>query len=507
MIGSNKCNKGSVDCELELVKNAVDKYQAKIGKRIVNSPEIIEIINILEDFLQSNRLLCYGGIALNNILPKSDQFYNKDIELPDYDFYSINAKEDAITLSDLYYSKGYTDVEAKSATHVGTYKVYVNFMPIADITSLPTELFNNIYKSSIIVDGIHYVDANFLRMNIYKELCNPEGDVSRFEKIYKRLLLLNKHYPITRNINKCNKISYKRTMVNRKNIHLVYQTILNMFLKYELVFFGGHALSIYSKYIRSKYIRNQFKKYEPDFDVFSNDPIFIINKLQEKFKQLTIPFNFKKHEKIGEILNTNYEIIVYDDTVGFIYIPDGCYSYNTITINKHTKINISSIDTMLFMYFTFYHINKPYYNPYRILCMTQLLFKVQVENKYSQVGVLTRFPITCYGYQQQIEEIKAEKAKIYNKLKDDKTSEEYQLYFFKYVPNKKLSYDTKENTYIKQSNPNKNKTIKNSMNSNSIYSKSNKLLKNKTKTNTTRRPYKGIFELYKHTDDKQNNND
>lgn len=430
-----KCKDDPMECELELVKNAVDRYQAKVGKRIVNTPEIIEIVKILEGFLRSKRLICYGGIALNNILPKSDQFYDKDIELPDYDFYSVYAKEDAIELSDLYYSKGYRDIEAKSAAHAGTYKVYVNFMPIADITLLPKELFNNIYKTSIIVDGIRYVNANFLRMNIYAELRNPDGDVSRFEKIYKRLILLNKHYPITTNMNKCNRIEYKRRMVNREKVSLIYNTLLHVFLQNELVFFGGHALSIYAKYIRSKYISNQFKINEPDFDVFSNNPMDIINILQEKFERLNIPFRFIKHDAIGEILNTNYELIVYNDTVGFIYIPEGCYSYNTIHM-KGQKINIASIDTMLFMYFTFYHINKPYYNPDRILCMTQLLYKVQVENKYSQHGVLTRFPIKCYGYQPQMEEIKSEKAKIYEKLKNDKTSDEYQLYFFKYVPNK-----------------------------------------------------------------------
>ena len=214
---------------------------------------------------------------MNNILPKSDQFYDKDIELPDYDFYSVNAKEDAIELADIYYSKGYVEIEAKSAVHPGTYKVYVNFMPIADITILPSELFNNIYKTSISIDGIKYVNANFLRMNIYKELSNPDGDVSRFEKIYKRLLLLNKHYPIIINTYKCNSIEYKRTMINRKQVSSIYDTLLQTFIQDELVFFGGYALSIYARYIRSKYIRKQFKLNEPDFDVFSNNPMLTLS--------------------------------------------------------------------------------------------------------------------------------------------------------------------------------------------------------------------------------------
>jgi hypothetical protein len=480
------CNNENTDeCELELVKNAVDKYQAKLGQRVVNSPDIIEIINILETFLRSNKLLCYGGVALNNILPKSDQFYNKDIELPDYDFYSINAIQDATKLSDIYYSKGYTDVEAKAGAHVGTYKVYVNFMPVADITMLPETLFTNLYKNSIVIDGIHYVPVNFLRMSIYKELCNPDGDVSRFEKIYKRLLLLNKHYPF-KTYENCGKIEYKRKMYNRQNVEVIYNTLLNVFLKNQLVFFGGHALTLYASYIRSKYIRNQFKLNEPDFDVFANNPILIIKQLETAFKKVNLNFHVKKHEGVGELLKTNYELMIGKDTVGFIYSPTGCYSYNTITI-KGTKINIASIDTMLFMYFIFYYIHKPYYQPSRILCMTKLLFSVQVENKYSQKGILARFPMTCYGYQAQIEEIKSKKAHMYNKLKHDKTSKEYQRYFFKYVPNNKLNGPS---------------SVSNSKTSSYSSDKSNNNTTTNTHTHTTKT---NKLSIYKHNKTQKNN--
>ena len=464
MIVNSKCNKSNPDeCELELVKNAVDRYQIKIGKRVVHSPEIIEIIQIVEDFLRSKQLMCYGGIALNNILPQSEQFYNKDIELPDYDFYSVNAIQDAIELTDIYYSKGYTDVESKAGAHAGTYKVYVNFMAVADITVLPKTLFDNIYKQSIIIDNIHYVPVNFLRMNIYKELCNPEGDVSRFEKIYKRLLLLNKHHPFKTNGN-CSNIEYKRKMYDRNQVSRVYNTLLNVFLKNKLVFFGGHALTLYASYIKSKYIKNQFKLNEPDFDVFANNPLKIIKQLYEEFKILDIPFHITKHDGVGELLDTHYELMVGTDTVGFIYTPIGCYSYNTLNI-KGTKINIASIDTMLYMYFIFYYINKPYYDPNRILCMTKLLFSVQVENKYSQTGILTRFPLTCYGYQPQLEEIKAEKAKIYNKLKHDKTSKEYKHYFFKYIPysldnSDTSTYNTRPTKFTSKPSYSSNKTQK-----------------------------------------------
>ena len=121
------------DCELAILRMAVDKAEEKMGRRVVNSDDIREIIKIVEDFIRRKNLICYGGTAINNILPSEDQFYNKDVEIPDYDFFTTNALKDAKELADIYYKEGFEDVEAKSGQHHGTYKVFVNYIPVADI--------------------------------------------------------------------------------------------------------------------------------------------------------------------------------------------------------------------------------------------------------------------------------------------------------------------------------------------------------------------------------------
>ena len=113
------------ECELAILRMAVDKAEEKIGKRIVNSEDIKKIIKIVEDFIQRKNSVCYGGTAINNILPEEDQFYNKDVEIPDYDFFTPNAFNDVKELADIYYREGFQDVEAKSGQHTGTYKVFV----------------------------------------------------------------------------------------------------------------------------------------------------------------------------------------------------------------------------------------------------------------------------------------------------------------------------------------------------------------------------------------------
>jgi hypothetical protein len=201
-------NKSYDEKELEILRAAVDLMEKRKGEKIIQDPKVKNIISTVEEFIARKKLVCYGGTAINNILPEDAQFYNKDIELPDYDFYSDNALDDAKELADIYYKAGYEDVEAKSGVHHGTYKVFVNFTGIADITQMEPALFKTISRDAIIKKGIRYAPPDFLRMAMYLELSRPDGDVSRWEKVQKRLTLLNTHYPLKGY--QCDKIEYQR---------------------------------------------------------------------------------------------------------------------------------------------------------------------------------------------------------------------------------------------------------------------------------------------------------
>ena len=65
------------ECELAILRVATDKAEERVGKASVNSPEVKKIIEIVEQFLKKKQLVAYGGTAINSILPKEDQFYDK----------------------------------------------------------------------------------------------------------------------------------------------------------------------------------------------------------------------------------------------------------------------------------------------------------------------------------------------------------------------------------------------------------------------------------------------
>lgn len=445
------------DCEIEIIRRAVDNIQENQDRETVNNPEIKKMISILEKFLKKKKLICYGGTAINNLLPKEAQFYDYDIEIPDYDFFSPTPVKHAKELANIYLSEGFDEVEAKAGVHHGTYKVFVNFIPIADITYQPSKLFKTIKKTSIVKEGIYYAPPNLLKMSMYLELSRPKGDVSRWEKVAKRSQLLNKYYPLLPGNLKCNKIkvhkelipnissmefkseeektTFERSIQDQKDIFV---DLIKYANKEESVFFGGFANKLYANFTKTQ---KQEELLEiPDFDILHLEPEKFINNLIKFLKTKNKNFTYKiiKHDKIGEIIATHYELKINNNSILFVYEPLACHSYNTIKMNfknyGKVNMNIASIDTMLSFYLAFLFSEREYYNKDRILCMCNVLFNIQKKNRFSQKKLLKRFGPDCYGTQETKTTIRQEKANMFKKLQNKRNSHLYEEWFLNYKP-------------------------------------------------------------------------
>ena len=372
---------------------------------------------------------------MNNILPDEDQFYDKDTDIADYDFFSANAMSDAKELADIFYKKGFTECEAKAGSHHGTYNVFVNFIGIADITQIPKPLFAALKKDAIRVAGILYAPPNFLRMSIYLELSRPAGDVDRWTKVWERLQVLNKNYPLL--IGSCNDIEFQREMENPDKHEAkeaeIYDTLKDTLINQGVVFFGGYAISEYSKYM-PKSLQKKLAKI-PDFDVIARHPKTVAEIIRERLHDINIKdVKILKRNGLGEIIPDHYEVIVgNNDSLVYIYEPIACHSYNVINVHGK-KVRIATIDTMLSFYLSFLFGDAAYYKQFkeRLLCMAKFLFDVQQKNRLKQKGLLKRFSILCYGHQLTLEEMRAEKTKKFKELK--KGSKEYNEWFLRYRP-------------------------------------------------------------------------
>jgi len=435
------------ECEMAILRQSVDKANEAKGKRTVNNEDVKKILTIVEDFIKDNKLICYGGTAINNILPKDAQFYNKEVEIPDYDFFSPNALDDSKKLADIYFKAGYTEIEAKAGMHYGTYKVFVNFIPIADITNLVSPIYKSIYKDSITVNGIHYTPPNYLRMSMYLELSRPDGDISRWEKVLKRLNLLNKYYPLESK--HCNMIDFQRKYENKMDPgEKVYTITRDTFIREGCVFFGGYASGIYSKLVKTN--KHKLQKI-PDFDVLSETPEKTAEILKEQLKKENIDIKMKTNTAIGETVPENIEIYIgKDETIALIHKPIACHSYNEVYIHDN-KVKIATIDTIMSFYLAFIYADIDLHYD-RLLCMATYLFDIQEKNRLKQTGVLKRFTGSCYGKQETLEDMRSEKAHKYKELKTKQKTREYEEWFLKYTPGEKkpVRKQTKKNKESKK---------------------------------------------------------
>ena len=432
-----KCGKkmNFEECEMAVLRSSMDKIDKKKGEQLISNPLVKKIINIVEEFLKKNKLICYGGTAINNILPKEDQFYN-DNEFPDYDFFSPTPLKHVKELCDIYYKNGFVEVEGKSGVHSGTFKVFVNYIPVADITYLNTDIYNALKKKSIRKNKIYYSSPNFLRMSMYLELSRPDGDISRWEKVLKRLSLLNKNFPLSKAICKNNSfeklIKYGIKSNNKTHIKKdIYKLLLNFFITNKCVLFGMYASNLYYNTYKKK---TKLIKRIPDFDVLYEDPDELSLILKKKLKQSGY-YNIEiiKHKAIDDVIPEYIDFKLNNKTLVFIFEPMACHSYNVINV-KDKKIRIASLETIFSFYLAFLFLKNSKYKINRLLCTSYYLYRIMRRRKPNLTGIFKRFNYQCIGKQLTIEKMRAEKTEKYNELKKQRGSKEFEWWFLRYIP-------------------------------------------------------------------------
>jgi hypothetical protein len=339
----------------------------------------------------------YGGTAVNNILPKRYQFYDYTFQLPDFDAYHPEAYELSKEAADLFANAGYV-AEAKSGLHYNTFKVFVNNIPLLDLTHLPNELYERLSTDAIVREDLRYAPADFLRMSMYLELSRPKGDVGRWEKIYRRLSILNKVFPMK--AEPCKALD--PLPVN------LYKTLYTTLVQEKVLFLGGYAFRVYTG-----------QSSVPEFDVVSTTPLETCNKLLAKLDGAVL----HTHAPIGQLVDTHYSLSVDGRDVVFVYTPVACHSYTETKDAHGNLVKMGTIDTLFSFYLAFYYAGRSYMDSARILCACKALFNAPRRN---------RFSTTCYGKQVRLSDLRRQRTVARKTLK--KTSMRYKKMFLNYYP-------------------------------------------------------------------------
>ena len=397
------------------VADVIALAQEQIDREAASDPDVKKMIKIVREFIETHRVMCYGGTAINNLLPPEDQFYDFSIEIPDYDFFSESPQLHAAKLADRLAKAGFASVEVKPGVHLGTFKVFANYIGVADVSHMEVSMFKKLWDEKITKDKIHYVPPNFLRMAMYLELSRPKGDVSRWKKVYDRLQKLNKNHPLT-----CPAGAQKITEEFVDDT--VRDEIRDVLVKENLVLLGFNGSMVQEKTPR---------KWMLPLDILVTP-----EKRQEVSKKIL--GIFKKHETVKtrefpefeELMPARTDIRNAKSVLVRLYETTACHSYH----ETPSGLKVASIPTLLQFFLSALYAPKEFLEAQpeqRFLCTAEHL--VNLANSTSRRYKIL-IPLTCIGKQKNLVTMRAERSEIYKKLSQNRESREFLELFFSYVP-------------------------------------------------------------------------
>jgi hypothetical protein len=374
-----------------LVKTAAAEaanFQERFAAEDVEARKIVEV---MEAYLRRTKRIVYGGAAINAHLSPETRFYDPRLNLPDYDFMTPDPLQDTANLIAEFKREGFQEVEAKLGIHEGTYKVFVNYRSAADITYMPPTLYESTLKDTSIIDDIRYASPDFLRMNIYVELSRPSGNVSRWEKVYERLLLLNKEHPLQAKgcvplstIGKAVE-SWKQTQ---------HRKIIEVGKEYGAIF-----LSEPTRHIGLK---------------SRTGPVILMTDNRKVNDALeTMGFESKTIEALGELLPARTEFTIKNKLVAVVFETMACHAYVVID-----SMRIGSLDLLIHMYYAMFFAGLNYST--NTPCIIQELIELEYEKlKMAPKRDEPVFPLDCVGHQPTMPELKrAHRKRVREKRKE-----------------------------------------------------------------------------------------
>jgi hypothetical protein len=392
----------------ERLELAIEKASKRLKYEAAHDEDIIRALKVVEDFIKRKKRVCYGGTAMNAILPASEKFYDPELELPDYDFYTPDIESDVKDLVNELNTAGFKDVYHKIGIHEGTQKVLVNYVPIADVTLIDSELFAVLYRRSAVRDGVHYTDENILRMMMYLELSRPKGMVERWVKVFERLQLINKFFPIK---------GCTKSLPLPPHIPLeIRKTILDFIIKWKRVLCNGPTVQLYKYGI---YRRNaEFRLQEGGALVFTSpDPK--VDSISLK-KSLGDNIVLRRHASRGEIVPERIEILKDGKTVCVIIQELACHSYNIFPTADGRKIYIGSLEFLITLYLSLsiFTNNAEDIIGKSILCQVAAFIKLLNLNYRAKNSQFMPFALECRGHQTRYASLLREKVKRTQKEKN-----------------------------------------------------------------------------------------
>jgi len=416
--------KHKYDKELSFIQK-LGQQQETDHQQLVIMQENALIKNIIKKYISEQNLLVYGGYALNALLPKKERFYSED-ELYDFDIMSPNAKDHAKGIADSLFDHGFIYTEVKPAVHDGTYKIFVNFQAVADVTQVSETFFYEMLKLSKKerskhkylkedLPPIHIAPIFLLKLFIITELARPKSSLFRWEKVYTRLSSLYKHYGYGAPRSSQHALKSVHDMA-RPELFDIFQKTLEIIMVHKLPLVGNYAMGIY--------LGQNFKlpdtmlfecckldHYFSVFEVLATDPDRTLKTIKhhlESFLPSAYRISTEVKDYTGDIMPRHHIValevpgVFKVNLLSVISAKEHCYA----TVEKHGVLMGTPYTILHFLYgyWLLYYV----YENRNVVALIHKLIKQWEQYIYKDSPMEERFVSSCYGNEKSVVNVKRE---------------------------------------------------------------------------------------------------
>jgi hypothetical protein len=387
--------------QVERIKRAALNAQKKIDYESAHDPQVSKSIEVVENFLRKRHRLCYGGQAINAHLPKAYQFYDPEYSIPDYDFFTPSQKSDLLLLVKDLRAAGFVEIYVREGMHEGTFKIYVDYVPVADMTAIDPSLYRILSRREYRMNGISYLDANTLRMMMYLELSRPAGEVSRWGKVYERLVLFNEFAARP----PCRIKPMAAHSLSSEQVSFT----LSFMVEHQRIFAGADLISFYDHTLRTRTKRSKWVlTTKRPILFYSPTPEEDAESLMRAFHQLEDADRRGKKMRIVsydskgvEVLPSMKIIVRGKKPLVFIIRQTACHSYLTFPLDRDRSLPIASMDTLITLYFSLGLIRSAYFDMGSMECVGNHVVQLSIQSR-DRSGPFPFISITCQGHQQSV---------------------------------------------------------------------------------------------------------
>jgi hypothetical protein len=402
--------------QLERMSASADEAQKKIDFASAHNPEVLKSIEVVEAFLRRKHRLCYGGQAINAHLPPKYKFYDPKLNIPDYDFFTPNQKADIQELVKDLQEAGFTEISDREGMHKGTTKLYVNYIPVADLTDIDERLYALLSEREYKNNGISYMDSNTLRLLMYLELSRPKGEVERWSKVYERLLLLNEFSPVKHC--KVDQKKFPKGILSSKEV----DGIMDFIIQEGRVFAGADLNGFYKHSFGNKaptakwllHAKQPIFFYSPDL---ATDSKHFTYELQHTSSQKTFVTNV---EALGGDLIPKMTIFLRKNVPFLVILSESaCHSYYNVPIRENKFLRVATMDTLITAFFGLSLLKYKFMSLSALECLANEL--VEVSYRARNKPELFPFPfvsLICSGHQKGLPSLIREKVKRIKKKRE-----------------------------------------------------------------------------------------